>query len=407
MRDEPSEPCFFTMFKNREMRKNILGYLAYWYFVETPKEIVRGWGNILWFNLKYFSFFFLLKTLFSPWRRIQWTRGKGFSIGKWFEALTGNIISRLLGALIRSNLIIGGILIEFLLVLIGPIIFILWFLFPLFLVTFFYQGIFVADFPGFRAYLLLAISLTGTIFLTRSFLQSYHSARPLFATKTLAAFIKKERRSLRFVFSRLLLNPNDIIKQLEALSPKGDLGAPQSPLGNAKTAEEALAFSAKNDQSFQKVLVQLGVTPQDVENAALWLLSLRQKIEEQRRWWTKKNLRRYGTLGRQWTSGFSPLLDQFSLDLSERVRKQRFPELIGHQKEVKNLERILARDQMNNALLVGEPGSGRMSIIKELAKRSVLGETLPALNYKRVVELDIPSLLCFPRWKARESEKLL
>ena len=118
MRDEPSEPCFFTMLKNREMRKNILGYLADWYFVETPKEIVRGWGNILWFNLKYFSFFVLLKTLVAPWRRIQWTRGKGFSIGKWFEALTGNIISRLLGALIRSNLIIGGILIEFLLVFI-------------------------------------------------------------------------------------------------------------------------------------------------------------------------------------------------------------------------------------------------------------------------------------------------
>ncbi|MCH7828448.1 ATP-dependent Clp protease ATP-binding subunit [Patescibacteria group bacterium] len=376
------------------MKQNIWAYLFFWYLWGVPKEILRGWGNILWFNLEYFSFFFLLKTLFAPWRRIQWTRGKGFNIGKWFEALTGNIISRLLGSMIRSSLIVVGILIEFLLLFVGPVVFILWFLLPLLLINFLYQGVFVAEFPGLQAYLLLAIFLVGTILLTRSFLRSYHSAIPLSTAKTLAEFLKKEQKSLRFVFARLLMDSKELITRLEAIVPKRDLSILlKSRLGSTPTPEEVVAVAAREDKDFQKVLMQLGVTPKDIENAALWLLSLRQKIVKQGKWWTKKNLRRYGTLGRQWTSGFSPLLDQFSLDLSERVRNQRFPELVGHKKEVRVIERILARDQMNNVLLVGEPGSGRKSIVKELAKKSVLGETLPELNYKRVVELDIPALL--------------
>ncbi|MCH8244546.1 ATP-dependent Clp protease ATP-binding subunit [Patescibacteria group bacterium] len=369
------------------MKKSVLGYLAYWYLVGTPKEILRGWRNILWFNLEYFSFLFLLKTLFAPWRRIQWTRGKGFSIGKWFEAATGNIISRLLGAIIRSSLIGVGVLVEFLLLFVGPVALILWFLFPLFLLNFLQQAVFVVEFPSPAAYLLLAIFLVGTFWLTRSFLKSYYNTRPLVLAGSLADFLKKEKKGLRFVFARLLLNPKEVIKLLK------EQGEQNKTKLSGNTPEEVLGGAAKNDQTFQKVLMQLGITPLDIENTALWLLSLRQKIEEQKRWWTKKNLRRYGTLGRQWTSGFSPLLDQFSLDLSEKVRRQRFPELIGHKKEIRAIERVLARDQMNNILLVGEPGSGRMSIIKELAKKSVLGEALPELNYKRVVELNIPALL--------------
>ena len=375
-----------------KMRKSVLGYLVYWYLWGTPGEILRGWGNILWFNLEYFSLLFLLKTLFSPWRRVQWTRGKGFNIGKWFEALSGNLISRLLGTIIRISLIAAGILVELFLIPLGPIVFVVWFLFPLLLLSFLYQGVLVAEFPGFNAYLLLALFLTGTFWLVRSFLNSYNSVKPLSQAKDLAEFLKKEQKNLRFVFNRLLLDPKEVMKLLEE---QGKLSETKfSELSLAKEApEEVLATAAGKDKNFQKVLLQLGITPKDIENTALWLLSLKQKIQEQKRWWAKKNLRRYGTMGRQWASGFSPLLDQFSFDLSEDARRKRFPELIGHQKEIKAIERILAREQMNNALLVGEPGSGRKSIIQELAKKSVLGETLPALNYKRVVELDISSLL--------------
>jgi len=375
------------------MRKNAFSYLVYWYLFETPKEILRGWGSILWFDLEYFSFFFLLKTLFAPWRRIQWTRGKGFNIGKWFEALTGNIISRLLGSIIRISLIAVGIFVEFLLLFLGPIVLFLWFLLPLLLINLLYQGMFVAEFPGLQAYLLLALFFIATFWLTRSFLKSYHSAMPLSQAKTLAEFLKKEQKNLHFIFSRLLLDPKEMIRQLELLPKRDSSSVPESRLGNAATAEEVLVNTAKEDKEFQKILLNLKTTPKDIEQVSNWYSSLKRKLQEQRKWWDKKNLRRHGTLGRQWSSGFSPLLDQFSRDLTKEVERRGFPEIIGHEKEIKALERILARNQNNNALLVGQPGSGKSTIMQELAKRSILGETLPELNHKRVIELDIPSLL--------------
>jgi len=69
------------------------------------------------------------------------------------------------------------------------------------------------------------------------------------------------------------------------------------------------------------------------------------------------------------------------------------PETIGHKEELKSVERILARREINNVLLVGEPGTGRKSIVFALTKKSLLGQFLPEVNYKRVVELDIPRLL--------------
>ena len=375
------------------MRKNILNYLAYWYFFETPREILKGWINILWFNLEYFSFFFLAKTLFAPWRRIQWDRGRGINIGKLFEVITGNIISRALGFIIRTNLIIAGIFVEFLLFLMGPIAFILWFLFPLLLLIFLYQGIFVAEFPGFQAYILLAIVGLGFFWLARSFSDSYRNTKPLAKAKTFAKFLVHEQKNLRFIFNRLLLDPKEIITRLEASVPKSDLGAPKFDLGGAKTAQEVLINEAKENKEFQKILLELKVTPKDIQQVSLWHSSLKLKLEEQKRWWDKKNLRRRGTLGRQWSSGFSPLLDQFSHDITKEIQQRRFFEIVGHKKEINALERILARNQMNNALLIGQPGSGKRTIIRELARRSALGETLPELNHKRVVVLDIPSLL--------------
>jgi len=290
------------------------------------------------------------------------------------------------------SLITIGLVLEMILLVLGPVVLVLWFLVPLLLLNFLYQTVFVLAFPSFQAYLFLAIFLLGTLWLVRSFLKSYKAAKPLPEAKNLTEFLQKEQKALRFVFARLLLDPKEVIKLLE--QQRENLGSTKELLGRTKeTAEEVLAATAKNDKGLQKVLTQLGVTPQDMETVALWVLSQKQAREEKRKWWTKKNLKRHGTLGRQWTSGFSPLLDQFSFDLTEEVRRQRFPKLIGHQKEIRALERILARDQTNNVLLVGQPGSGRSSIIKELAKKSALGETLPELNYKRVVELDIPSLL--------------
>lgn len=110
-----------------------LQYLS-WHYSDQAKLILRAWRNFLRFNLNYFSIPLLLKTLFSHWRKYQWSYGRGFDAGRYLEAFLSNLISRILGATIRVFLIIAGILIEIFIILAGIIIFIGWLILPALLI---------------------------------------------------------------------------------------------------------------------------------------------------------------------------------------------------------------------------------------------------------------------------------
>ncbi|TSC56576.1 MAG: hypothetical protein Greene071421_118 [Parcubacteria group bacterium Greene0714_21] len=111
-----------------------------WHFAQMPLEIAKAWRNILLFNLEYFSLPVLLKTLFAPWRKIQFAAGKGFNIAKLLEAAASNLISRILGALIRSVLIIAGLATEAALLATALATLIAWFLLPIAIVLGFSYG---------------------------------------------------------------------------------------------------------------------------------------------------------------------------------------------------------------------------------------------------------------------------
>lgn len=122
------------------MNRFILFQYLEWYFVDSSKGILRAWANCLKFNLNYWSVPLLLKTLFSHWRRYQYSYGKGFDFKRYFEVFTFNIISRVLGAIFRSFFIILGLLTEILVVLIGLIVFLSWLSLPVLLIPGFILG---------------------------------------------------------------------------------------------------------------------------------------------------------------------------------------------------------------------------------------------------------------------------
>ena len=101
-----------------------------WQFWDVPKAILKGWGNFLYFNLNYFSVPLLLKTLFSPWRRYKYSYGRTFEVWQNIEILVFNMMSRIIGAVLRIVLIILGLIIEVLIILIGAVIFIGWLFLP-------------------------------------------------------------------------------------------------------------------------------------------------------------------------------------------------------------------------------------------------------------------------------------
>jgi len=115
--------------------QNIFFQWIFWQFFEAPGNILKAWRNFLLFNLNYFSIPLLLKTFFSPWRRYKVSYGKGFDIGRYFEALFSNLIFRTLGAILRSFLIFIGLLVEFFIIFTGAILFFGWLILPVLLIA--------------------------------------------------------------------------------------------------------------------------------------------------------------------------------------------------------------------------------------------------------------------------------
>jgi hypothetical protein len=115
--------------------QNIFFQYLSWQFFDVPGNILKAWKNFLKFNLNYFSVPLLLKSFFSPWRRYKVSYGRGFDIGKYLETLISNLIFRFLGLMMRSFLIIFGLLVEIFIIFVGILIFFGWLILPAILIA--------------------------------------------------------------------------------------------------------------------------------------------------------------------------------------------------------------------------------------------------------------------------------
>ncbi|OHA67333.1 MAG: hypothetical protein A3C82_01650 [Candidatus Wildermuthbacteria bacterium RIFCSPHIGHO2_02_FULL_47_12] len=299
---------------------------------------------------------------------------------------------------------------------------VLWILCGIFTTGFFAKTLSQETLSLALAGIFLVSAFAGTLFLIESFGEYLKTRRPQQQSKNLADALSfesahalqnalsssqallslvQENPELRFVFNRLLLNWQSIQKQLKQQQKTEDIPAlvekaftiAQENGHKIVGKEDLLCALSHIEPVLQETLRKQDISPKDVGKTVWWLSILEEQIKEQKQWWQEKNLRKKGTLARAWTAGFTPTLDQFSLDLTESLKTQSALRLVGHAKEVAAIELALSRIKANNALLVGEPGSGRKSIVYEIAQRSMLGESVPQLNYKRVLELKVPALL--------------
>ncbi len=162
---------------------------------------------------------------------------------------------------------------------------------------------------------------------------------------------------------------------------------------NSIGEKEIFVALSKHNEFFKNILVEYGLKDADLENLAIWLESVKKSIKRQKEFWSYENLLRQGSMGKDWTSGYTINLDQFSIDWRRVVSKWPYKEIMCHKKEVEQVEALLAKSNLSNVLIVGEPGSARKSIIEALAQKCYLGASLPELNNKRVVELDLVTML--------------
>ena len=102
---------------------------------------------------------------------------------------------------------------------------------------------------------------------------------------------------------------------------------------------------------------------------------------------------RHRTMNRAWTARPTRTLDAFSTDLTDLARAEQIGLLIGHEKEFDDLLNIIARPGKPNALLVGPPGIGMSTMLAHLAFRMIKDDVPPVLFDKRLVSLEISSMI--------------
>lgn len=102
----------------------------------------------------------------------------------------------------------------------------------------------------------------------------------------------------------------------------------------------------------------------------------------------------------------SPMVDQLATDLTSLAEEGRLDPVIGRQMEIERVIQILARRTKNNPALIGEPGVGKTAIVEGLAQRIIEGDVPAPLLGKRVLQLDVGSLVAGTMYRGQFEERL-
>jgi ATP-dependent Clp protease ATP-binding subunit ClpC len=106
------------------------------------------------------------------------------------------------------------------------------------------------------------------------------------------------------------------------------------------------------------------------------------------------------------TDGGTPVLDNFSKDLNKLAQEGKLDPVIGRKKEILRIAQILSRRKKNNPIIIGEPGAGKTAIVEGLAMMIHNGECPKNLMDKRIVSLDMNSLVAGTKYRGQFEERM-
>lgn len=322
-----------------------------WRFIVGP----RWYWKRVWFNLKkifhFFSLGTLLGTLLSPWKRLTAKDNTvGFDIAKFFENLSFDLISRVIGLVVRLTLIFSCLLIASIYILIVIPFFIIWLIIP-----FMGWGYYERD------------QKRSSKVLKK--LEDNIRSNPKIAGRIIF-----ESEIGKFIRNRLEKNIDNVLmlSDLET-SEFGDF--------DGDSMESIMKWFLSKNREIVAELQKSDMSENELILAAKWW-DRRQTawmLNEDERW----NLGRPG-IGLDLLFGYTPNLDKYSENLS---LKQNFAShLIGRDAIVKRMGQVI--DSGKNVLLVGDPGVGKKTVVYAFADMAITGKLGGKLTYKKLLSFD-------------------
>ncbi len=110
--------------------------------------------------------------------------------------------------------------------------------------------------------------------------------------------------------------------------------------------------------------------------------------------------------GRKKSESDTPVLDNFGVDLTVAAIENKLDPVVGRQREIERLVQILSRRKKNNPVLIGEPGVGKSAIVEGLASRIIDNKVSRVLFNKRIVTLDMASIVAGTKYRGQFEERM-
>lgn len=316
------------------------------------------------FILHVFHVSWHLRTLFSAWHKdVTYRQRRGLHPILFLRRLANNLFSRVMGAIVRLIVISAGVIALLLVCVLHVIVAVAWYIVPLLPII---AGILIIavatpvaiGVAGMLLLLTAAIPMGAVMVYTRSQIPDYR-----------AMSLRELHKQPWFtrVYDRIGVDRADI-------------------------TDEILDDFTK----FAKLLDQHTISMEEFDAILSWEIEKQQERWATRRWWTWDRLRRIRPFGQYWVYGYTVHLDRYALDLSHYMPRQYAQaHFIGRRNARDLLTVTLKRRRDNNAMIIGDAGVGKRTLLYDLAQRVRQGDFDhdSAMRDKRFLLVDLAAAL--------------